>query len=254
MLSTSEETLDHALELSAALEASEAGIAAWRKFLAPQPKSLAAQAKRIMARAIAERDAAAAALGAFLAAHGISYALLDERRGLQDASKREAEPPATNPRAREPPAAAPGAPVLERMMEDWQLIAHYVPGLISPRVLKRARARANALLTAEKRLASAQNARARARHTSMSGYSRWRMKRAIVARDTAERSLYDYLARSGMYRRIHLAREYLMEAWKRTMQDAVQPEALPHLDVAAALAARVRAYLDHWAKEQAGKR
>jgi hypothetical protein len=52
-----------------------------------------------------------------------------------------------------------------------------------------------------------------------------------------------------MHDRVQLARDYLMEAWKRTMEDSVRPDdALPHLDVAAALAARVRVYLDHWAQ------
>ena len=132
---------------------------------------------------------------------------------------------------------------LRGMKENWRFIAAHAPGLISPRMLKRAQALANALLTAKQRLASAQRTRVRSR----------RMKRAVVARDVAERNLYDYLARSGMHDRIYLARKYLMEAWKRTMEDAVSADnALPHLDVAAALAARVRAYLDHWVKQRSG--
>ena len=250
MLATSDEMIGHALELSATLEASEAHIAAWREFLAPQPKSLAAQAERIMARAIAERDAAAETLRAFLTQHGIPQQLLEERRGARQARKRDAELVATTPRARKPPAAAPGTLVLERMVENWRFIAAHVPGLISSRMLKRAQTLGNALLAAEKKVKSAaQSTRARPRSVIMAARSRRKMKRAIASRDAAERNLYDYLARSGMYDRIHLARDFLMEAWKRTMEDAVRPDALPHLDVAAALALRVRAYLDHWAQQ-----
>ena len=248
MLATSDEMISHALELSATLEASEAHIAAWREFLAPQPKSLAAQAERIMVRAIAERDAAAETLGAFLTQHGIPQQLLEERRG-----RRQARSPATTLRVRKPPAA-PGTLDLERMVENWRFIAAHVPGLISSRMLKRAQTLGNALLAAEKRVKSAaQSTRARPRSEFMAARSRRKMKRAIAARDAAERNLYDYLARSGMYDRTHLARDFLMEAWKHTMEDAVRPDALPHLDVAAALAARVRAYLDHWAQRYSSK-
>jgi serine/threonine protein phosphatase 1 len=133
---------------------------------------------------------------------------------------------------------------LEDMKKNWRFIAAHAPGLISPRMLKRTQALATALLTAKQRLASAQRTRVRSR----------RMARAVVARDVAERNLHDYLARSGMHDRIYLAREYLMEAWKRTMEDAVSADNTlpPQLDLAAALAARARAYLDHWVKQYSG--
>ena len=249
-LSTPDERLNHALELSAALEASHAEIAAWKELLGPQPESLAAQADRIMTQARTVRDVAAESLRAFLAQHGISQLQLEERRPTWLASKRAAQALATTARAPEALAVAPGTYLLEVMKEDWRFIAAHAPGLIAPRVLKRALALADALLAAEARV----RPRRGRPYAIMTKSAKWKGKRAVAARDAAESNLHNYLEQSGMHDRVRVARDYLMEAWKRTLAEDIQlDKAAPFLDAAGALAARVRAYLDHWARQHATK-
>lgn len=246
-LSTPDERLNHALELSAALEASEGDIAAWKDFLGPQPESLAAQADRITTQARSVRDVAKETLRAFLAQHGISQLQLEERRATWLARRRAAQAPATTAPALEPLDVAR---LLEVMKENWRFIAAHAPDLIAPRVLKRALALADALLVAEARMPP----RHRRRRAVKTRWAKWKGKRAVAARDAAESNLHNYLEQSGMHDRVRVARDYLMEAWKRTLAEDIQlDKAEPFLDAAGALAARVRAYLDHWAQEHPSK-
>ena len=137
-LSTPDERLNYALELSAALEASQADIAAWKDFLGPQPESLAAQADRIMTQARTVRDVAEESLRAFLAQHGISQLQLEERHATWLASKRAAQALATTAPVLGSLDVARGTHLLEIMKENWRFIAAHAPDLIAPRVLKRA--------------------------------------------------------------------------------------------------------------------
>jgi hypothetical protein len=53
---------------------------------------------------------------------------------------------------------------------------------------------------------------------------------------------------------VRVARDYLMEAWKRTLAEDIQlDKAAPFLDAAGALVARVRVYLDHRAQQLASR-
>ena len=249
-LSTPDERLNYALELSAALEASQADIAAWKDFLGPQPESLAAQADRIMTQARTVRDVAEESLRAFLAQHGISQLQLEERHATWLASKRAAQALATTAPALGSLDVARGTHLLEIMKENWRFIAAHAPDLIAPRVLKRALALADALLAAEARMPP----RHRRRCAIKTRWAKWKGKRAVAARDAAESNLHNYLEQSGMHDRVRVARDYLMEAWKRTLAEDIQLDrAEPFLDAAGALAARVRAYLDHWAQEHPSK-
>lgn len=249
-----EEVLDHALELSARLETRNADIAAWGEFLAPQPQNLAGQAERILAQARSARDAAVEALRAFLAQHGIEPQELKGRRPVWLASRRETDsmvPPAS---AADSPDAARSTRSLEVMRENWLFIAGHVPGLIAPRVLKRAQDLVDALLAAEARNRPQEGRRVQRQHATMSRWARWKREWAGAARDAAERNLYDYLEHSGMNDRMRLARDYLREAWKRTLAEDIQlDKAPPSVDTAGALALRARAYLDVWAEKHARK-
>ena len=208
-----DELLNHALELSAGLEARETDIAAWGEFLAPQPKSLAMQAERIMAQGRRARDAAADTLRAFLSQHGIAPQELEEHRPIWLASRRA-------PDAMAPPAFARTLVLsLEVRKDNWRFIAAHVPGLIAPRVLQGALALADALLAAEARLTRLQRPHVRRQYAIMAGWARRRRKWAVAARDAAEGNLCDYLERSGMHDRMRLALDYLM-AWKRTLDNA----------------------------------
>jgi len=250
-----DEILKYAVELSATLQSREADVATWEKFLALQPESLAAQAEKIMARARTARNSAEETLNVFLAQNGISPKQLEEHHAAWLGSRGAAHSPAwaATIRAQHSPAAA-AAYSLRVMKQDWRSIAGHAPGLIAPRVLKRALALADALLGAEARLPQGRSRRTRRRYTIMRRWARWRRKWAVAARDAAEANLYDYLEHSGMHDRMRLARDYLMEAWKRTLAEDIQLDKAPaFLDAAGALAARARAYLDHWARECASK-
>ena len=252
-LPTSDEILDQALELSARLEARKTDIAAWGEFLEPQPESLAAQAERIMAQARSAQHAAAEALRGFLTQHRIAPQELNERRPVWLASRRPMAPPAFAT-ASVSSDAAPSTNSIEVMKENWRFIAAHVPGLIAPRVLKRALGLADALLAAEARLPPRQGRHARRRYAIISRWATWKRRWAVAARDAAERKLYDYLEHSGMHDRMCLSLDYLMEAWKRALAQDIQLDKAPgFLDAAGALAARVRTYLDHWAQERASK-
>lgn len=249
-LPTADGILNHALELSAALEARQADIAAWEEFLGPQPESLAAQAERIVTQVKSVRNVAAESLNAFLARHDISQSQLEERRPTWLASKRAEQALATTARASEALAFVPRIFLLEAMTDNWRYIATHAPGLIAPPVLKRALALADVLLAAQSRVP----ARHRRRCAIMTRWAKWKGKRAVAARDAAESKLHNYLEQSGMHDRVRVARDYLMEAWKRTLADDIQlNKAAPFLDAAGALAARVRDYLDHWARQNASK-
>ena len=250
-----DEILKQAAELSATLQSREADVATWDKFLALQSESLAPRVEKIMLRARTDRNSAKETLEVFLAQNGISPQQLEEHHAGGLGSRDTAYSPtwAATIRARRSPATAV-AYSLQVMKQDWRSIAGHAPGLIAPPVLKRALALADALLAAEARLTSWQRRHARRQHTIMRRWARWRRKEAFAARDAAERNLHDHLEHSGMHDRMRLARDYLMEAWKRTLTEDIQLDKAPaFLDVAGVLAARARAYLDHWARECASK-
>jgi hypothetical protein len=250
-----DEILKHAAELSASLQSREADVATWDKFLALQSESLAARVEEIMARARTDRNSAEETLNVFLAQNGISPQQLEEHHAAWRGSRGATHSPAWVATIRaQHSAAAAVAYSLQVMKQDWRSIAGHAPGLIAPPVLERALALADALLAAEARLTPWQRRPARRQHTIMRRWARWRRKMAVAGRDAAERNLYDYLEHSGMHDRMRLARDYLMEAWKRTLAEDIELDKAPaFLDVAGVLAARVRAYLDHWARECASK-